>query len=286
MSLIPGNSGQPAIAPSGITGTAGAALSLPGGFSGVSQITSVLADADKVLASTDNLRMAMTASVARNIVLPSSGVAQGAQVTVINTGTAAAINVRVTSVGGTIVKSISVGSYTTFVALIATPTASTDWSMVEGNTPIVASATDGLMPFSLSSLDNATATRMGLKVYLGGTNYNGGISPTLQGTPPGYSAQRIALIPYQVQDGSWRMKFNIAYTMTSSTVADFTGIIGVTLISTQQTCSPSTQTGASISPLVASIGSASGFVFRFNTAVTGVLMSGDIEIASKPTWAY
>jgi len=132
MSFIPGNSGQPAIAPSGITGTSSAPLTLPSGFSGVGQITSVLADADKVLVSTDNLRMSMSPTVTRNIVLPSSGVVQGSQVTVVNTSSTNTISVRITSVGGTVVKSVAAGAYATFVALVATPSLSTDWSIVEG----------------------------------------------------------------------------------------------------------------------------------------------------------
>ncbi len=132
MSFIPGNIGQPAIAPAGITGTAAAPLSLPSGFTGTGQTASVLPDADKVLLATDNLRVVMAPTATRNVVLPSSGIAQGMQVTVSNNSSTSILNVRVTNVGGTIVKVVPANSYMTFVALIATPSLGGDWSVVEG----------------------------------------------------------------------------------------------------------------------------------------------------------
>jgi uncharacterized delta-60 repeat protein len=55
------------------------------------------------------------------------------------------------------------------------------------------------------------ATRLGYKKYLSGTAYNGGVVPTITGSVDGTITGAV-LIPYQLQDGSWRLKGSIPQT--------------------------------------------------------------------------
>lgn len=58
-----------------------------------------------------------------------------------------------------------------------------------------------------TALTDAQATALGMKAYFHGTTYNGGNAPTVSGS--GFSNLRSLFIPYQMQDGTWRMRFNI-----------------------------------------------------------------------------
>lgn len=138
--------------------------------------------------------------------------------------------------------------------------------------------------------DNVQATKAGLKAYLHGTTYNGGIAPTI--SFPGQSAVTgIAgqFIPYQMADGSWRMKFNLKGSFTGTSGGITCSIIGVT--------SPSTFDQA------LAIGSGSAISFYYCYFQTGGLTSnqifgapggttplfncsGDVALGAKPTWAY
>jgi hypothetical protein len=131
------------------------------------------------------------------------------------------------------------------------------------------------------------ATKLGQKQYFSGTNYNGGISPTVTGVA-GHVTQRGVFIPYQMQDGTWRMKFNIRCTFTSNASPSIT-INGITGITSAQAVNVSMYPGvAPNSPAMQSTsGAADGLIYTYLAAATDrIVCSGDIELASKPTWAY
>ena len=137
-----------------------------------------------------------------------------------------------------------------------------------------------------TTMDDATATRMGLKSYSHGTTYNSGIAPTISGAA-GHAVQGSSFIPYQMHDGSWRLRFSWKATITGSTIVDstvnsITGIAyeqGVNLIEIGAV--PQGQGGKYLN---ASSGS---FVLRPGTTnITSYSVHGDIALASKPTWAY
>lgn len=54
----------------------------------------------------------------------------------------------------------------------------------------------------------AQNTRAGVMAYAAGTNYNGGVSPTITSTLDGYISEG-SFIPYQNQSGGWRLRGNI-----------------------------------------------------------------------------
>jgi hypothetical protein len=138
-----------------------------------------------------------------------------------------------------------------------------------------------------TAMDDATATRLGLKSYSHGTTYNGGIAPTLAG-PAGFAIQFSRFMPYQMLDGKWRLRFSWAMTMTGTANCDTTlnGILTPAFlqpVTLQQTASAAITTGL----VYLEQNSVTGlFTLRYASSVTAVGVCGDVELLSKPTWAY
>lgn len=143
--------------------------------------------------------------------------------------------------------------------------------------------------FAASSLSDAQATILGLKQYLHGTTYNGGNAPTVTTDKSGTSVDRGIFIPYQCQDGTWRVRFNINVSWTSATLTGAVITInGITTISVTQQISGSYKNATSIVPRPIFNASASTIALDSSSAggVTGAYLSGDVELNAKPTWAY
>jgi len=138
------------------------------------------------------------------------------------------------------------------------------------------------VPLLPTQMTNAQATALGLKIYQHGTTYNNGIAPTVGGV---VSVQQGQFIPYQMQDGSWRMKFNVGYTQASSTTYDFT-INGVEFITPGQAVSVNFNGGASTLSYSMTNTSGNTIILRGSANLTQPSVSGDVRLASKPTWAY
>lgn len=152
---------------------------------------------------------------------------------------------------------------------------------------IVSGQSAGLLPASNSNLDDATATRLGLKQYLHGTTYNGGIAPTVTLGAGGGTLSSVDLasfVPYQTQDGSWRLKFNIAVTVSSAarTLAAL-DVVGISVGTLQAAYGLS-----SSSPLLATsyVSGARFQIDHSSTTTTKYYFSGEAALSSKPTWAY
>lgn len=158
--------------------------------------------------------------------------------------------------------------------------------------PLVNSSFRGAFPSLTSSLDDGTATQLGLKQYLHGTTYNGGNAPTVTSAQAGFGIDKAVFLPYQLQNGTWRLKFNIAAFFTSFTgtslVLNVAGITSVTTSNVNQSITASTSSGTAICPMSAYV------IFNTNTfsayfssfTLSKIFMSGDIELSAKPTWAY
>lgn len=124
------------------------------------------------------------------------------------------------------------------------------------------------------------------KQYVVGTAYTNG-TPTLTSSQAGFSVTRGVLVPYQTFDGAWRLKFNIntSFTLASTALGSVT-FSGVAFNSSaSQSCSAYCS-NTSTTPRCYTGGSgAISFDFASATSVNGVIVSGDVELASKPTWA-
>ena len=135
---------------------------------------------------------------------------------------------------------------------------------------------------NLQNLQNPTQMSDELATKLGFKQYTSGF--TVTGT--NYTLGRAVLIPYQMQGGEWRLKFNIFGT-TSPTTDELTiTISGITFKSgvNQGVASGGANLGAAIEFQIAEGG---GGDIRMNEAGNGGAwpVSGDVELESKPTWA-
>lgn len=155
---------------------------------------------------------------------------------------------------------------------------------------IVSSGQAGLLPASNSNLDDATATRLGLKQYQHGTTYSGGIAPTVTCAQAGFAVVRAVFIPYQAQDGAWRLRFNLDTTITSATLSVITITINGTTFKNvsgfNQPISAFCNGGPTPQGRAATN---TGNLQIYNTSASGIAgygASGDVELESKPTWAY
>jgi hypothetical protein len=147
-----------------------------------------------------------------------------------------------------------------------------------------------------TSLTDADATRMGLKRYLwvGGvsTAYNGGVVPSLSATNIlNTTASKAVLIPYQMQDGTWRLKFHLRVALSASTTSISVTINGVTFSASdsfEEVCVFRQTADNTTAHLAGYIGGGNGTVtgITISTAVSGGAWFGDASLSSKPTWAY
>jgi len=159
--------------------------------------------------------------------------------------------------------------------------------------PQVSSAGQGAFPSLTSSLDDATATQLGLKQYVHGTNYNGGNAPTVSGSQAGFSVIRAVFIPYQTQDGSWRLRVNLVATYTLASVTSMSvsinGIVSKNVSTYYQTAAVSINSSGTLNSSKTDIApNGNTFSIQAIAAATSntVSINGDIELNAKPTWAY
>lgn len=159
---------------------------------------------------------------------------------------------------------------------------------------VVSQNSSGLMPPFSSQLDDVIATRMGLKVYQHGTAYNGGNAPTITWTFGGGTLSSVAtssFMPYQMQGGNWRLKFTATVLVSSSTRTGggitVAGIITPNLSNGYQAVSGYSNSTAGYTSQAFIDANASEFYIQHASSTTTTYgFSGDIALASKPTWAY
>ena len=125
---------------------------------------------------------------------------------------------------------------------------------------------------------------MGLKQYLHGTTYNGGNAPTVAGTNVS-SVTRGVFIPRQMQDGTWRLAFNVQIVSSSVTAVSPT-VNGVTSNTAARQSFNASNSGISLGANAAIDANTNIFTLASTAASTSWYFSGEIELASKPTWAY
>lgn len=144
-----------------------------------------------------------------------------------------------------------------------------------------------------TSMTDAEATRLGLKQYLVNTAYAAtpvvtvGTNVTTLG-----AVSRGVLIPYQMQDGSWRLRVNIAVAVTAATSATshriaLSGITTKNVAAFAQTILIDTASGGNYERSGCDEGSNTFLHITTGSSTPTVFrISGDIELDSKPTWAY
>jgi len=153
---------------------------------------------------------------------------------------------------------------------------------------IVSANSSGLMPASNSNLDDATATRLGLKQYVHGTTYNNAVTVSVTSVDS-FTVTRGVFIPHQCQDGTWRMRFSLTATTASGAsthVLTFASSQVVFKTGYNQDVSVSGVSSASTYLLAYTNSGASTITQDSNIGHGTIRLSGDVELDSKPTWAY
>lgn len=153
----------------------------------------------------------------------------------------------------------------------------------------------------VTTMSDVLATSLGFKPYIadlsGGANdtaYSGGVKATVSLSSGGGTLTTVnfaQFIPYQMQDGTWRLKLNLTVTLSSTgRTSVVIAINGVTFFNTG--ADGQALTGHSISGGVytvycRAIPSAGTIAIVTVVGTTDEYMfSGDVKLASKPTWAY
>jgi hypothetical protein len=124
-----------------------------------------------------------------------------------------------------------------------------------------------------TTMSDEEATRMGHQAY---TDADGS-------TPAGWVLTRARYIPYQMQNGTWRLRFNIDAAVTAGLTTDTISLSGVTFAAYFQAL---TVRGSAVTWAVGyASSSSSNIVLHFGSGTDEIMLSGDVELASKPTWA-
>lgn len=149
-----------------------------------------------------------------------------------------------------------------------------------------------------TAYSDVVATRMGLKQYVHGGSYTGSpnaptitLSANLDGTSPiPLTNARGTFIPYQLSDGTWRMKFNFQTVANSTYLSGAFNIAGVSFAAGAfgtlgQALSHTNGDGLSKYAIARS-----DYAGKIQHAGTNARsewsISGDVELTTKPTWAY
>ncbi len=150
----------------------------------------------------------------------------------------------------------------------------------------------GTLPI-VTAMSNSLATQMGLKQYLSSGSYSGGLAPTTTNNKTNPVPVRAVYVPYLTQDGSWRIRFNIAMTQNSATqtqiIISVTGIVFKNLSGYfQPVAGLFVQSGSGLVQTCWADPNTNNIIVTYSSATgcTGVCASGDVELDLKPTWAY
>jgi hypothetical protein len=143
------------------------------------------------------------------------------------------------------------------------------------------------------SFGTVSSTRLGLKQYVHGTTYNGGNAPTVTLTGGGGTLTTLirgVFVPYQLQDGSWRLKFSFRAIVSSATRTDATftvnGVISKNVANWYQTFFGTTESTTIVLTSYTTPNAATFGIFHSSATTSLYNCCGDIELESKPTWAY
>ena len=137
-----------------------------------------------------------------------------------------------------------------------------------------------------TALTDAQATALGLKQYSHGTTYNGGNAPTIAGT--NFTTSWGRFIPYQMQDGTWRLRFNFRGDFSVATIDPEVTVAGVTTANLTEQAITAWQlnSAANYTNYAYVVNNSNIFKARWSLAQLSYFVCGDILLASKPTWAY
>ena len=144
-----------------------------------------------------------------------------------------------------------------------------------------------------TSMTDAEATRLGLKSYVHGGSYVSGLAPTVTLSTGGGTLTTVVkgnFTPRQLQDGSWRALIYIGVTVSITARTGLgLAVVGITSKNTTDLFQP-LYLAVGQTTVVSNVYIAPNsnvFTCAYASAsTTQFWYGGDIELDSKPTWAY
>jgi hypothetical protein len=124
--------------------------------------------------------------------------------------------------------------------------------------------------------------------FVANKQYVEGVDAGFNVTGTDWTTNRAVAIPYQTSDGAWRMKFNIVGILSPITDSLSLTLSGITSINeplAKQSVTLGTTTTAAVVHKNFIDTNSNVFNLQFDRDATRWLVSGDIELDSKPTWA-
>lgn len=214
------------------------------------------------LISSDNFNQTFNLTAPRTVILPSSGITAGQIITIQNAGNGAltveSSNTNMVAVVDSLYSSLKI------MALIDSPAAKADW------------------------VPNLNYSQL---IYSAGTNYNGGLSPTITGT--NWTTTFGRFIPYQLHDGNWWLRFSINGNFTGSANSVSIAVNGISFLSNEyQTCSFYPDLGGGNAQIWNGgvCGAGNGSIAAICSTTPSIAhkwgFTGDVMLDSKPTWAF
>lgn len=160
-----------------------------------------------------------------------------------------------------------------------------DGTIVDADINASAAISISKVNFDPTAMSDVQATRMGFKIYTPGVTYAAAFN-ALTGTNS-FNPGDAFFFPYMTQDGNWRMRFNITGTITTglTTVVTVPGVTFVNLAGTNtgQAISAAFNNGTAVGWANDNAGTLSATT---SSASAAIGLSGDVQLASKPTWAF
>jgi len=138
-----------------------------------------------------------------------------------------------------------------------------------------------------TNMSNAAATTLGRKQYLWDVAYNGSITPSLSGT--NFTATRGVFIPYKMQDGTWHLRANIKGSLSAAATSSSVALNGVVFKNaSRQAILAYSQTGGAGKAMTTAyaIPNDNNMYWASGANMDDPIYSFDVELESKPTWAY
>ena len=161
-----------------------------------------------------------------------------------------------------------------------------------GTGGLVTTSSAGLVP-PPTLMSDELATILGKKTYSvdQSTTYNNGEVIVASSIHITITSSEGYMIPYQVQDGSWRLVVNVnVFFNTNYASNDQITFSSVTTSLTQSILmwSGGGGGGGTSDYDRSSFEASDYFAYKFSsgTAGTGIYINGDVHIDAKPTWAY
>jgi hypothetical protein len=155
---------------------------------------------------------------------------------------------------------------------------------VQGN-PTTAAHWQSQSPLDPALMSDALATKLGLRQYVEGVD----AGVTTNTTTGVWNFTRCVFMPYQTNDGTWRLRFNIVGSTTTTALIRTVTINGITFKNVANyypAVTVAVEDPDSGDWKALAVFNTNGINARGTVVKDQIRLSGDLELESKPSWAH